>query len=90
MTPQWQRITDPTDPLYDAVNPYFEAPWAGDDQITGASTGVAAISVGPDGQHDGRLHWTFAVDTTADPAHMPSGRRYVCRRIDPSWVPHVQ
>jgi hypothetical protein len=90
MTPDWKRITDPTDPLYDAVNPYFEAAWGGNDQLTGASTGVAAISIGPDGQQDGYLHWTFAVSTNAPAGKYPGGRRYVCQRIDPSWAPHVQ
>jgi hypothetical protein len=77
MTPNWKRITDPADPLYDAVNPYFEAPWYGDEQ---------ELTIGPDGANDGVLHWTFSVDAQ----HMPGGRRYVAQRIDPSWAPHVQ
>lgn len=81
MTPQWRRIVDEADPAYNADNPVFEAPWYGDDQLTGADTGVAAISVGPCGAQDGYLHWTFSVDN--------SNRRYLAQRIDPNWAPHV-
>jgi hypothetical protein len=81
MQQPWTRITNPADTLYDAVNPYFEAPYYGSDQ---------ELTIGPDGESDGVLHWHMTVDTTADPAHMPGGRRYVAQRIDPSWAPHVQ
>lgn len=90
MTPDWKRITDESDPLYDGSNPVFDCPWYGDDQLTGASTGVAAISVGPDGQHDGYLHWTFAESTNAPAGKFPGNRRYTAQRIDPAWAPHVQ
>jgi len=89
MTPAWKRITDEADPLYDAVNPVFDAPWYGDDQLTGASTGVAAISVGPCGAQDGWLHWNFSESTNAPAGKFPGNRRYVCQRIDPAWAPHV-
>ncbi len=76
MTPDWKRITDPTDPEYGAGTAY-DAPWYGDDQITGANSGVAAISVGPCGRADGFKWWEFSVSTNAPAGKFPGNRRYL-------------
>jgi hypothetical protein len=77
MIPDWKRITDAADPEYSAGAPTYDAAWYGTDQITGANTGVAAISVGPDGSNDGFKHWTFSVSTNAPSGKFPGNRRYL-------------
>ena len=77
MTPSWEKITDAGDAEYSAISPRYDAPCYGADQLDGTASGASAISVGPDGQNDGRLRWTFSVSTNAPAGKFPGNRRYL-------------
>jgi hypothetical protein len=70
----WKRITDAGDPKFDGANPVYQATWAGSERWP---------EIGPSGQNDGRLDWSFTLDEAAPTEAHRSGKRWLAQRLSP-------